>query len=58
MLDFLHDQYYQLGFLATVCMSLNKAIIGFGFWDILNNLGLGKCYQPRSLAQLITLTST
>jgi len=25
----------------------NKTIIGFGFCDILNNQGLGKCYQPR-----------
>ena len=28
------------------------------FCDILNNQGLGKCYHPRSLAQLVTLTST
>ena len=25
----------------------NKTVIGFGFCDILNNQGLGKCYQPR-----------
>ena len=24
----------------------NKTIIGFGFCDVLNNQGLGKCYQP------------
>ena len=30
----------------------------FGFCDILNNQGLGKCYQPRPSARLITLTST
>ena len=30
----------------------------FSFCEILNNQGLGKCYQPRSLAQLITLTLT
>ena len=36
----------------------NKTIIRFGFCDILNNQGLGKCYQPRPSARLITLTST
>ena len=36
----------------------NKKIIRFGFCDILNNQGLGKCYQPRPSARLITLTST
>ena len=36
----------------------NKTIISFGFSDILNNQGLGKCYQPRPSAQLITLTLT
>ena len=33
----------------------NKAIIRFGFCDIRNNQGLGKCYQPRPSARLITL---
>ena len=33
-------------------------MIRFGFCDILNNQGLGKCYQPQPSAQLITLTST
>ena len=28
----------------------NKTIIRFGFCDILNNQGLGKCYQPRPSA--------
>ena len=28
----------------------NKALITFDFCDILNNLGLGKCYQPRPSA--------
>ena len=28
------------------------------FCDILNNQGLSKCYQPWTLAWLITLTST
>ena len=36
----------------------NKTIIRFGFCDILNNQSLGKCYQPRPSARLITLTST
>ena len=36
----------------------NKTIIRFGVCDILNNQGLGKCYQPRPSARLITLTST
>ena len=36
----------------------NKTIIRFGFCDILNNQGLGKCYQPWPSAWLITLTST
>ena len=38
----------------------NKTIIvfRFGFCDTLNNQGLGKCYQQRPSARLITLTST
>ena len=28
----------------------NKTIIRFGFCDIRNNQGLGKCYQPRRSA--------
>ena len=36
----------------------NKTIIRFGFCDILNNQGLGKCYQPWPSARLIILTST
>ena len=36
----------------------NKTIIRFGFCDILNYQGLGKCYQPRPSARLITLTLT
>ena len=36
----------------------NKTIIRFSFCDILNNQGLGKCYQPRPSARLIKLTST
>ena len=36
----------------------NKTSIRLGFCDILNNQGLGKCYQPLPSAQLITLTLT
>ena len=35
----------------------DKTTIRFGFCDILNNQGLGKCYQPRPLARLITLVN-
>ena len=35
----------------------NVTIIRFGFCDILNNQGLGKCYQPRPSAWLITFIS-
>ena len=34
----------------------NKTVIRYGFWDILNNEGPGKCHQPRPSAWLITLT--
>ena len=36
----------------------NKTIITFGFCDILNNQGLGECYQPQPSSRLITFTST
>ena len=36
----------------------NKTIIIYGFCDIRNNLGRGKCYQPNRRPRLITLTST
>ena len=37
----------------------NETIIRFaGFCDIINNQGLGKCYQPRPSGQLITLPLT
>ena len=36
----------------------NKTIITFGFCDILNNQGLGKCYQAQPSAWLMTLSST
>ena len=36
----------------------NKKIIRFAFCDILNNEGLGKCYQPWPWVWLITPTST
>ena len=36
----------------------NETIIRFGFCNIINNQGLGKCYQPRPSAQVITLPLT
>ena len=30
----------------------NKTIIRFGFCDIQNNQGLGKCYQPQPLSSV------
>ena len=49
------DGVFVVTFFETM---YNKTIIRFGFSDILNNQGLGKCYQPRPSARLITLTST
>ena len=37
---------------------IKQLLDNFGFCDIHNNEGLGKCYQPRPSARLITLTST
>ena len=52
-------------FLATECLSLFsskqciiKQLLDSVFGYIVNNQGLGKCYQLRLLARLITLTST
>ena len=36
----------------------NKTITRFGFCDILNNQGLGNCYQSRPSVRLVTLTTT
>ena len=48
-----------------ICLSLFslqkctiKQLLDSLFGDILNNQGLGKCYQPRPSARLITLTLT
>ena len=48
-----------------ICLSLFslqkctiKQLLDSFFCDILNNQGLGKCYQPRPSARLITLTLT
>ena len=50
------DSVFDVIFVKTM---YNKSkIIRYGFCDILNNQGLGRCYQPQPLAQLITLTST
>ena len=50
--------YYRV-FVVVIFLETmyNKTIVTFSFCDILNNQGLGKCYQPRPSAQLITLTS-
>ena len=37
------DGVFVVTFFKTI---YNKTIIGFGFCDVLNNQGLGKCYQP------------
>ena len=60
----MHDFQGQFRYLQhCVCLYFfqtmyNKTIIRFGFCDIPNNQGLGKCYQPRPLARPLTLTST
>ena len=36
----------------------NKTITGFGFCDMQNYQCLGKSYQPKPKARLITLTET
>ena len=38
--------------------NINSSALHSFFCDILNNQGLGKCYQPRPSARLITLTLT
>ena len=38
--------------------NINSSSLHSFFCDILNNQGLGKCYQPRPSARLITLTLT
>ena len=47
------DGVYVVIFFKT---KYNKTIIRFGFCAILNNQGLGKCYQPSRRPRLITLT--
>ena len=44
--------------LFTSKQCIIKTIITFSFCDIRNNQGLGKRYQPRPSAQLITLSET
>ena len=43
---------------VVIFIMYNKAMVRFGFCDILNNQGLSSCYQLQPLARLITLTST
>ena len=38
--------------------NINSSSLHSFFCDILNNQGLGKCYQPRPSARLITLSLT
>ena len=49
------DGVFVVTFFKTV---YNETIIRFGFCDIINNQDLGKCYQPRPSAQVITLPLT
>ena len=42
------DNAFVVIFLKTM---YNKTIIRFGFCDIRNNQGLGKCYQPKPKAE-------
>ena len=49
------DGVFVVTFFKTV---YNETIIRFGFCDIINNQGLGKCYQPRPSAQLMTILLT
>ena len=58
-----NNNYINSGsLLRCVCRYLlamyNKTIIRFGFCDVQNNQGLGKCDHPRPSARLITLSST
>ena len=52
LLDSLHRPSKKLRNYLKI--KYNKTIIRFGFCDIRNNQGQGKCYQPKP----ITLTST
>ena len=45
-----HDFFFRSMF--------NKTIIGFGFFDIQDNQGLGKGYQPHLISTLIILDIT
>ena len=45
-------------FLQNNVIIIKQLLDSRGFCDILNNQGLGKCYQPRPSARLATLTST
>ena len=45
-------------FLQNNVIIIKQLLDSRGFCDILNDQGLGKCYQPRPLARLVTLTST
>ena len=53
--NYINDGVFGVIFFKTMC---NKTIIRFCFCNILNNQGIGKCYQPRPSARLITVTSS
>ena len=53
--NYINDGVFVVIFFKTMC---NKTIIRFCFCYILNNQGIGKCYQPRPSARLITVTSS
>ena len=54
MSDRFRAMVYLSLFISKQCII--KKIIRFGFCDIRNNHGLGKRYQPRPSAWLITLS--
>ena len=58
MHDFLYWYQFHVPCELVFVVIFFKTIIRFGSCDILNNQGVGKCYQPRPLARLITLAST
>ena len=38
-----------------ICLMYNKTIITFSFWEIQNNQGLSKGYQPKPITPTLTL---
>ena len=50
------DRVFVIIYFKT--MYNKTVIIRFGFCNIRNNQGLGKCYQPQPSARMITITLT